>query len=99
MSTAHVAAMWAAHQPAHSPMLTVLAVAPSTLTVRCVMDIPAAPTDDEEERRIWGKAAAKPKGYKLSMEDGFAWREDDGSLLHHHKSEKTGIEYTSKVDL
>ena len=55
--------------------------------------------DDEEERRIWGKAAAKPKGYKLSMEDGFAWREDDGSLLHHHKSEKTGIEYTSKVDL
>ena len=55
--------------------------------------------DDEEERRIWGKAAAKPKGYKLSMEDGFAWREDDGSLLHHHKSEKTGIEYTSKVEL
>jgi hypothetical protein len=54
--------------------------------------------DDEEERRIWGKAATKPKGYTMSMEDGWAWKED-GGLLRHHKSEKTGIEYTSKVEL
>tara|TARA_B100000768_G_C11105709_1_gene301059 strand:- start:70 stop:672 length:603 start_codon:yes stop_codon:yes gene_type:complete len=55
--------------------------------------------DDEEERRIWGKAAAKPmKRYTMSMEDGWAWKED-GDLLRHHKSEKTGIEYTSKVEL
>ena len=62
--------------------------------------------DDEEERRIWGKAAAKPKGYTMSMEDGWAWKdasvttkEGGGGLLRHHKSETTGIEYTSKVEL
>eukprot|EP00320_Phaeocystis_rex_P009628 CAMPEP_0119066220 /NCGR_PEP_ID=MMETSP1178-20130426/8834_1 /TAXON_ID=33656 /ORGANISM="unid sp, Strain CCMP2000" /LENGTH=214 /DNA_ID=CAMNT_0007047801 /DNA_START=44 /DNA_END=688 /DNA_ORIENTATION=+ len=54
--------------------------------------------DDEEERRIWGSAAAKPKGYRWSMEDGWAWTED-GEPLRHHKSEMTGIEYTSKVEL
>ena len=54
--------------------------------------------DDEEERRIWGSAASKPKSYTLSMEDGWAWKAD-GDLLRHHRSETTGIEYTSKVEL
>ena len=72
--------------------------APRATATTAAADSDEDDEDDEEERRIWGSAAAKPKGYTLSMEDGFKWKEN-GVLHAHHKSEKTGVEYTSKVEL